>query len=450
MKPAIRIALLYAALSGLYILSSDWAAYQFFQNDPKILTEWQTFKGVMFVAISSLIIFFLVLHFEKGRETARKQTNIALDSFQQLFERNPLPVWVYDTTSLRCLAANAAVSAEYGYTQEEFLRLKITALHPPEDLEKILAFISRVKAQPRASHWRHVRKDGSVVDVEVTSHPISFAGHEARLIVAQNVTARKIAERALAEALAAKSEAQLAKTRFLSSISHEMRTPLHTMTGYLDLLVNEQDPKMRAEYGEVVQRSGGELLDLIDRMVQAADLQAPMASPKIHEVETSAFFQKLVDEFLPTALRGGIRVELDVVGRLPAISILDVDRVQEVLHILLENAVKFSPAGTVTVQVKVLYADPARSQLVVAVHDEGIGIPVEKQGEIFELFTQADARLSRKYGGAGLGLFVARQLSELMGAALSVTSTPGEGSCFTLSVRGRMENAERFVARDIY
>ncbi len=450
MKPAIRIALFYAVLSGLYILSSDWAAYQFFQNDPKTLTEWQTYKGVTFVAISSLIIFFLVLYFEKGRERAMKQTNIALDSFQQLFERNPLPVWVYDTITLRCLAANAAVTAEYGYTREEFLHLKITALHPPEDMEKILAFISRAKTQPRVSHWRHIRKDGSLADVEVTSHPINFAGHDARLIVSQNVTARKIAERALAEALAARSEAQLLKTRFLSTISHEMRTPLHTMTGYLDLLVHEQDPHLRNEYGEIVQHSGRELLELIDRMVHAAELQAPVTSHKTHEVETEPFFRELVEEFSHSALRCGIRVRLEVVGYLPATSVFDVDRVREVLHILLENAVKFSHAGTVTLQVKVLSADPGRSQMIIAVFDEGIGIPVEKQGEIFELFTQADARLNRQYGGAGLGLFVARQLCELMGAALSLTSTLGEGSCFTVCLRGRLENAERFVAIDIY
>jgi signal transduction histidine kinase len=100
--------------------------------------------------------------------------------------------------------------------------------------------------------------------------------------------------------------------------------------------------------------------------------------------------------------------------------------------------------------VRPISTDPARSQLAIAVNDEGIGIPKEKQGEIFELFTQADTQLTRKYGGAGLGLFVARQLCELMGAALSLTSTPGQGSCFTVSVHGRMENAERFVARDIY
>jgi len=446
MKPAIRIALLYAVLSGLYILSSDWAAFELSRHDPQILTEWQNFKGIMFVLVSALIIFLLVYYFEWGRAKAREQTEIALDSFQQLFDRNPLPAWVYDTATLRCLAANAAVTNEYGYTREEFLRLNITTLHPPEDIEKILAFISRIKGHPRMSQWRHVRKDGSVIDVEITSHPIHFAGHDARLIVAQNINARKIAERALAEALLAKAEAQKVKARFLSSISHEMRTPLHTISGYFDLLVEEQTPDQRKEYADIIQQSASELLTLIERMIHAADLQTQTPSGEPRPVEVEPFFRGLVDDFSPNAQRNGIKLDLSLSPPLPAIAVLDGPRLEETLHILLENAVKFSPDGTVTLQVSMSTTDHQNSEMAIAVCDEGVGIPVEKQAEIFEMFTQADDRMSRKYGGAGLGLFVARQLCELMGATLCLSSTEGEGSCFTILLPGRMENAERFIA----
>jgi len=447
MKPAIRIALLYAVLSGLYIVGSDWAAYELSLHDPQILTEWQSFKGIMFVMVSALIIFLLVYYFERGRAKAQAQTEIALDSFQQLFDRNPLPAWVYDTATLRCVAANDAVTSEYGYSREEFLRLTIPSLHPPEDIEKILAFISRVRGRPRMSQWRHVRKDGTIMDVEITSHPIQFAGHDARLIVAQNINARKIAERALAEALQAKAEAQKVKARFLSSISHEMRTPLHTISGYFDLLVDEQAAAQRQEYGQIVQQSASELLALIERMIHAADLQTHPPAGEPRPIEVAPFFRGLVDEFIPHARRCGIRVSLSLSAPLPIVAVVDGPRLEETLKILLENAVKFSPDGTVRVEVSMsASSDRSNREMAIAVCDEGVGIPVERQAEIFEMFTQADERMSRKYGGAGLGLFVARQLCELMGATLCLSSTEGEGSCFTVLLTGRMENAEKFVA----
>jgi PAS domain S-box-containing protein len=448
MKLAIRFALSYAALSGLYILSSDWLAYRFARLDPRLLTEWQDFKGLVFVAVSSLIIFLLVYYFERDRTRAQRQTAVAQDSFQQLFERNPLPVWVYDATTLRCLAANEAVTAEYGYSREGFLRLTIVSLHPPEDIPKILAFIARAKTLPRTSQWRHVRQDGSPMDVEVTSHPINFEGRAARLVLTQNITARKVMERALADAMTARSEAQLVKTRFLSAMSHEMRTPLHTITGYLELLIGEQDAAQRGHYGGIVQRSSSELLALIERLIRAADLRTQSPPPNNHEAALEPLFRKIVEGFSPVAERAGLKLTLDLTSPLPATAVLDVGRLQEVLHILLENAVKFSSAGEIRLQVALRLVDPLSVELMIAVCDRGIGIPPEKQTEIFELFTQGDENLSRKYGGTGLGLFVARQLCELIGASLTLESTSGEGSCFTVSIPGRIENDERFVAVD--
>ena len=146
MKPAIRIALIYALLSGLSIVWSDWAVWQWTRGDADLLTRWQSLKGLAFVAAGAVIIFFLVYHYVRSRHHTQELLEQARDSVEQFSRRNPLLVLVYDTASLRLLAVNdAAVEAE-GFKREEFLTL--AKLRGEEDFEKLLAPVSRIKPYP--------------------------------------------------------------------------------------------------------------------------------------------------------------------------------------------------------------------------------------------------------------------------------------------------------------
>lgn len=432
MKPALRIALLYAILSGIYILVSDGIALIVAKSDPALLTAWQSAKGLGFVAASAIIIFALVLHYVRQRDRVERRLVEAHADFERLFQRNPLPAGVYDTESLALVEVNAAAIEEYGYSRGEFLSLTLDKLIRPEDAEKLRTHIAKVKPYPYVGRWKHVRKDGSIAEVEVISHPVHFLGRPARLFVVANLTARKVAERAVAEAFSAKDRWESAHAEFLGMISHEMRTPLNAITGYLSLYEEEKDSRARAEYLHVIEENVDKLLVLIDSLINAADLSISSASLETAPVDIRAFLQEVSKEFEPYATRRKLRLSLGFDPLLPEIVIFDSTKVGEVVEILICNALKFSHEGEVTLSAKL-----TDSSLMISLSDKGIGISVDEHERIFGSFYQVDHGLTRKYEGVGLGLFVARKLCSLMGASLSVESAFGEGSTFILSLPGR-------------
>jgi len=447
MKPAIRIALIYALLSGLYIVLSDWAALQFARRDSDLLTQWQSVKGLAFVAASAVMIFFLVYHYARSRDRAQHLLEQARDSFEQLFQRIPVPVLVYDTASLRFLAVNDAAVEEYGFKREEFLRMTLAKIHGDQDFETLLAHVMRTKPYPYTGQWRHSRAEGSSFDVEIISHAIVFAGCQARLAVATNISARKVTERAMAEAFAAKTEAEEAKTRFLSTISHEMRTPLNAVTGYLDLLASEKDEFRRRDFTAIALSSAETLLALIQRLIDSAALSARKAAGCMTEIELEPFLRGIADGFFKSAAGKNIKLDMRYASSLPRKARLDANRLKETLQILLGNAIKFSNGGTVELQV-VSHTNRSGVILEFAVADEGIGIAETQQPRVFDSFFQVDQNLTRKYGGAGMGLFVAKQLCDLMGASLELKSLPEAGSTFLVFSPGKMDEEGRFVAGD--
>lgn len=444
MKAALRIAVYYALLSGLYVVSSDWLVDVISERNPDVSRGWQNLKGIAFVLGSAAIIFVLILHYIRGRRAAEEAREEAIKSFEQLFRRNPLPILVYDTASLAILAVNEAAVEEYGYAEAEFLRLALPALHPAEDAEKLTAHLARVRPYSYTGHWRHLRKDGSPAEMEIVSHPMAFGGKQARLAVATNIGIRKMTEKALADAFVARIDAEEAKTRFLGAISHEMRTPLNAIVGFLDLMPRERDESLRAEYVSIAQKSAGELLAMIERLIQAAALTgADSVSHEMREVEMSSFLGRVRAGYLRSASRKNIKLDLEIGENVPTAAVIDAGRVEAALEILVGNAVKFSDDGTIVLAARF---DRERSRLALKVIDEGIGIPKDLQPRVFDSFFQVDQGETRKYGGVGMGLFVARQLSDLIGAELLVESADKTGSTFSVILRGELDGQGRFVA----
>lgn len=443
MKAALRIAVYYALLSGLYIVFSDLLVDSLSHRNPDVTRGWQNLKGIAFVLGSAAIIFFLILHYVRTRNLAESQREEARSSFEQLFKRNPLPVLVYDTKNLAILAVNEAAVEEYGYSEEEFLALALPAIHPGEDTEKLLGHLARVKTFSYTGHWRHQRKDGSPVEMEIVSHPMAFAGHDARLAVAMNISIRKLTEKALADAFVARLDAEEAKTRFLSTISHEMRTPLNAIVGFLDLLPKEKDESLRTEYISIAQRSAGDLLSLIERLIQAATLTGAESVPhELRDVELTPFLRRISEGYALPASRKNIRLDVQISPSAPKRVVLDATRVEAILEILVGNAIKFSHGGTIGLGARQAESEDA---LIFEVSDEGIGIPRDQQGRVFESFFQVDQSQTRKYGGVGMGLFVARQLCDLVGASLKVDSEDDKGSTFILTLPCEKDQQGRFV-----
>ena len=222
------------------------------------------------------------------------------------------------------------------------------------------------------------------------------------------------------------------KDNFLAGMSHELRTPLNAILGSSEVLLEEilgklSPPQFRAI--ELIEKSGRHLLDLITDILDLSKIEA--GKLEIHKNKTSV--AKICEDSLilvePMANRKEITIQSLLPPDLPPIY-ADELRIRQVLINLLSNAIKFTPArGYVTLQVEL--TDDAQ-QLLFSVTDTGIGIAPEDQSKLFEPFVQIDSRLSRQYSGTGLGLSLVQRLVNLHGGKVSLNSSPGQGSCFTV------------------
>ena len=224
------------------------------------------------------------------------------------------------------------------------------------------------------------------------------------------------------------------KNEFLATMTHEIRTPLNAILGLTHILLSEEPRQDQAETLEIIRFSGENLLGLISDILDFSKIEAN----KI-ELENTAFdLQKLCHSLIEGARvkanEKSIFCEVEAEG-MPDYVLGDPVRLSQVVNNLLANAIKFTETGGVRLVVKgASGATPGTCELHFQVIDTGIGIPLHRQQDVFEKFTQAEVSTTRKYGGTGLGLAITKRLLELMGSQISLVSAPGEGSTFSFKV----------------
>ncbi|WP_141591369.1 response regulator [Myxococcus sp. AB056] len=223
------------------------------------------------------------------------------------------------------------------------------------------------------------------------------------------------------------------KSEFLANMSHELRTPLNSSLILAKLLADNKDGNLTEEqvkFAQTISAAGNDLLALINDILDLSRIEAGKLDLQPEAVSLPRFVENLSNTFQVLAQEKGIGFTAQVEPGAPATVETDPQRLGQVLKNLLSNALKFTEKGAVSL--RVLPAGPGR--VAFAVTDTGIGIPAHLQGLIFEAFRQADGSTHRKYGGSGLGLSISRDLARLLGGDVSVESTPGQGSTFTVTL----------------
>ncbi len=236
-----------------------------------------------------------------------------------------------------------------------------------------------------------------------------------------------VAARRLAE------EASAAKSEFIANVSHEIRTPLAGILGTAELLSATELKPEQAEYVNVIRRSGKTLLALLNGLLDMKKIEAGRMELCVAPFDPAEALRQSVETFRASAEGKGLTLTLEGLHELPARVTGDCQRVAEVIANLVGNAVKFTHSGGVSVRCRWM-GKTAGGRLRVAIEDTGIGVPETQQKRLFTKFTQADSSISKRYGGTGLGLALARELTRLMNGTIGHESPPGGGSVFWFEI----------------
>jgi PAS domain S-box-containing protein len=413
-------------LGGLVILRRERGGFS-----PEVVATLQTFAAQSVLAIHNAGLF-REIHRQKQYSDALVQTS-------------PVAIATMDLGGT-VVGWNPGAERLFGYSETEAMGRSLEDLvASPEIREEVSAsFRQMLQGERIRTITRRARKDGTLVDVEISTVPVVVDGAQVGFIATYHDITELLQARREAEA------ANEAKSAFLATMSHEIRTPMNAVIGMSGLLLNTGLTDEQREYAEIVRQSGDTLLTVINDILDFSKIEAGRLELESQPLDLRECVEGALDLVAARAAEKGLDLAYLLGDGTPAAIVGDVTRLRQILLNLLSNAVKFTERGEVVLAVSAHRLDGATGshELTFSVRDTGIGIPPDRVGRLFQSFSQVDASTTRRYGGTGLGLAISQRLTELMGGRISVSSEVGVGSEFRFTIRAAAAQAPLATRRD--
>lgn len=437
----LRIAAVYAVFGALWILLSDSILHSMV-DDPDLEARLQTYKGWTYVAVTALLVYLLTRQFARTKraqmaESAQMRAELRGSELRILrhIENTPLGCVSWDRNFV-CTEWNKAAEEIFGFTAEEAIGRRPNGLILPDAVSDDIMHVFELLLQQQGGA-RNVNenrtKDGGVILCEWYNTPIVDADGEVVGVssLVLDVTEQRRAEAMLLKATEDAQAANMAKSQFLATMSHEFRTPLNAILGFSEMMMPEYSGIMTsdkyASYANDIHRSGRHMLSLVNDMLDVSEIEAGERRFKKEAVDVAAILRTCVHNLGPAAAKAGVSIALEVAGDLSRFH-ADSRSVHQIVLNLLSNAVKFTPhGGRVEVAARLDGGDA-----VISVSDTGIGIPADKLQYICEPFSRLVDDPHKTQVGTGLGLAIVKSLVEMHDGALQFDSEVGVGTTVTI------------------
>jgi len=274
--------------------------------------------------------------------------------------------------------------------------------------------------------------EGGIVELVADLSWVRYQNQDVVLCSLTDITERKRAEALLEETSLLADEANKAKSVFLAMMSHEIRTPLHGALGNIELLEGEVLSIAQRARLITIRRAFDALLVLTNNILDLSKVEAQELKLELAHVKVGELMERCAQTFSPLIAKKGLNFYCLIDAPLFAVWEVDGHRISQIIMNLLGNAVKFTQQGSITFYATVEDLGPSDSWIKLSVADSGIGIPLDRQAAVFDLYTQANKDIAERFGGSGLGLSLCRRLLELAGGSIYLDSEEGEGSIFTV------------------